>query len=269
MLQPAALDFASSVQNAGTKTTTSPPWTAARKRSSTAKLPGGDLAPLRNGMRRRPAGRLPRPAQHQPQPLHVHLQPRGCRRAPVLNRRLLPGGPRDGYRRRSHHPPDRRLPARGKTSRRTRPSPRTARGPEGTRRAPHAGGLVPQRPLHGSVWPEPWMSRSSWKWSGSATSCTGVHRWWANSPPPPPPMTCSRRPSPAGTLSGAPSPARWRLLDELEPHRRGIYGGAWWVTSTSPATWTWRSPSAPRCSRDGRAYVQAGGGIVADSVKRH
>ena len=39
-----------------------------------------------------------------------------------------------------------------------------------------------------------------------------------------------------------------------------------WATSTSPATSTWRSRSAPRCIKDGRAYVQAGGGIVADSV---
>ena len=30
---------------------------------------------------------------------------------------------------------------------------------------------------------------------------------------------------PAGTLSGAPKPRALRLLDELEPHRRGIYGG--------------------------------------------
>ncbi len=37
------------------------------------------------------------------------------------------------------------------------------------------------------------------------------------------------------------------------------------ATSTRPATWTWRSPSAPRCCTRAGPYVQAGGGLVADS----
>ena len=51
-------------------------------------LPGGDFPPLRNGLRSRPAGRLPGPAEHQPQPVHVPLQPRGRRRPAVLDRRV-------------------------------------------------------------------------------------------------------------------------------------------------------------------------------------
>ncbi|WP_026554304.1 anthranilate synthase component I [Arthrobacter sp. 35W] len=70
---------------------------------------------------------------------------------------------------------------------------------------------------------------------------------------------------PAGTLSGAPKPRALRLLDELEPHRRGIYGG---VVGYLDFAGDMDMAIAIRSAllRDGRAYVQAGGGIVADSV---
>jgi anthranilate synthase component 1 len=70
---------------------------------------------------------------------------------------------------------------------------------------------------------------------------------------------------PAGTLSGAPKPRAMRLLDELEPHRRGIYGG---VVGYLDFAGDMDMAIAIRSAllRDGRAYVQAGGGIVADSV---
>ncbi|MCY0904356.1 anthranilate synthase component I [Arthrobacter sp. H14-L1] len=69
---------------------------------------------------------------------------------------------------------------------------------------------------------------------------------------------------PAGTLSGAPKPRALRLLDELEPHRRGIYGG---VVGYLDFAGDMDMAIAIRSAllRDGRAYVQAGGGIVADS----
>ena len=68
----------------------------------------------------------------------------------------------------------------------------------------------------------------------------------------------------AGTLSGAPKPRAMALIDEYEGLRRGVYG-AWWATSTSPATST---AIAIRTAviKDGVAHVQAGAGIVADSV---
>ncbi|TSE16126.1 anthranilate synthase component I [Arthrobacter sp. KBS0703] len=71
---------------------------------------------------------------------------------------------------------------------------------------------------------------------------------------------------PAGTLSGAPKPRALRLLDELEPHRRGIYGG---VVGYLDFAGDMDMAIAIRSAllREGRAYVQAGGGIVADSVK--
>ncbi|WP_346958953.1 anthranilate synthase component I [uncultured Arthrobacter sp.] len=70
---------------------------------------------------------------------------------------------------------------------------------------------------------------------------------------------------PAGTLSGAPKPRALRLLDELEPHRRGIYGG---VVGYLDFAGDLDMAIAIRSAllREGRAYVQAGGGIVADSV---
>ena len=69
---------------------------------------------------------------------------------------------------------------------------------------------------------------------------------------------------PAGTLSGAPKPRALRLLDELEPHRRGIYGG---VVGYLDFAGDMDMAIAIRSAllREGRAYVQSGGGIVADS----
>lgn len=69
---------------------------------------------------------------------------------------------------------------------------------------------------------------------------------------------------PAGTLSGAPKPRALRLLDELEPHRRGIYGG---VVGYLDFAGDMDMAIAIRSAllKNGRAYVQAGGGIVADS----
>jgi anthranilate synthase component 1 len=72
---------------------------------------------------------------------------------------------------------------------------------------------------------------------------------------------------PAGTLSGAPKPRAMALIDELEPSRRGIYGG---VVGYLDFHGDLDMAIAIRTAviRDGTAYVQAGGGIVADSVPR-
>ncbi|ABY24067.1 anthranilate synthase component I [Renibacterium salmoninarum ATCC 33209] len=69
---------------------------------------------------------------------------------------------------------------------------------------------------------------------------------------------------PAGTLSGAPKPRAMRLLDQLEPHRRGLYGG---VVGYLDFAGNMDTAITIRTAllRDGVAYVQAGGGIVADS----
>jgi anthranilate synthase component I len=70
---------------------------------------------------------------------------------------------------------------------------------------------------------------------------------------------------PAGTLTGAPKVRAMEIIDELEPTRRGVYGGAVLYLDFSGnlnACITIRTAVV----KDGRAYVQAGGGIVADSV---
>ncbi len=70
---------------------------------------------------------------------------------------------------------------------------------------------------------------------------------------------------PAGTLSGAPKIRAMQIIDELEPARRGIYAGAILYLDFSGNL---DSCIALRTlvAKDGRAYIQAGGGVVADSV---
>ena len=70
---------------------------------------------------------------------------------------------------------------------------------------------------------------------------------------------------PAGTLSGAPKPRAMEIIDELEPVRRGLYGGAIGYLDFAGDLDT---AIAIRTAliKDGVAYVQAGGGLVADSV---
>jgi anthranilate synthase component I len=70
---------------------------------------------------------------------------------------------------------------------------------------------------------------------------------------------------PAGTLSGAPKIRAMEIIDELEPTRRGIYAGAILYLDFSGNL---DSCIALRTlvAKNGRVYIQAGGGIVADSV---
>jgi anthranilate synthase component 1 len=69
---------------------------------------------------------------------------------------------------------------------------------------------------------------------------------------------------PAGTLSGAPKVRAMEVIEELEPTRRGLYGG---VVGYVDMAGDLDTAVAIRTvvMRDGRAYVQAGAGIVADS----
>ena len=70
---------------------------------------------------------------------------------------------------------------------------------------------------------------------------------------------------PAGTLSGAPKPRAIALIDEVEPARRGLYGGA---VGYFDFAGNMDTAIAIRTAliQDGVARVQAGAGIVADSV---
>jgi anthranilate synthase component 1 len=69
---------------------------------------------------------------------------------------------------------------------------------------------------------------------------------------------------PAGTLSGAPKVRAMEIIEELEPVRRGFYGGAVGYFGFGGAMDTAIAIRSV-LMRGGRAYVQAGAGIVADS----
>lgn len=70
---------------------------------------------------------------------------------------------------------------------------------------------------------------------------------------------------PAGTLSGAPKIRAMEIINELEPSRRGVYGGA-----VGYLSWDGNMDTAiairTAVIKDDTLYIQAGGGIVADSV---
>ena len=70
---------------------------------------------------------------------------------------------------------------------------------------------------------------------------------------------------PAGTLSGAPKPRAIALIDELEPAARGVYGGCVGYLDLA-GNMDMAIAIRTAVVRDGRASVQAGAGIVADSV---
>jgi anthranilate synthase component I len=78
------------------------------------------------------------------------------------------------------------------------------------------------------------------------------------------PMDALRATLPAGTLSGAPKIRAMQIIDELEPVKRGPYGGAVGYLSYTGDLDTCINIRATFV-RDGKAYLQAGGGIVADS----
>jgi len=72
---------------------------------------------------------------------------------------------------------------------------------------------------------------------------------------------------PVGTLSGAPKVRAMEIIDEFEPVKRGIYGGAMGYLS-----WNGNMDMAiairTAVIKDNILYIQAGAGIVADSVPR-
>ncbi|MBE6483469.1 MAG: anthranilate synthase component I [Actinomycetaceae bacterium] len=78
-------------------------------------------------------------------------------------------------------------------------------------------------------------------------------------------VDCLRATFPAGTLSGAPKPRAIEIIDALEPARRGIYGGViGYFDFCGNADLAIAIRTAVLAA--GKASVQAGAGIVADSV---
>ncbi|MCE8024515.1 MULTISPECIES: anthranilate synthase component I [Halomonadaceae] len=78
-------------------------------------------------------------------------------------------------------------------------------------------------------------------------------------------MDVLRATFPAGTLSGAPKIRAMEIIDELEPVKRGIYSGA-----VGYLSWHGNMDTAiairTAVIKDGELHVQAGAGVVADSV---
>jgi anthranilate synthase component 1 len=70
---------------------------------------------------------------------------------------------------------------------------------------------------------------------------------------------------PAGTVSGAPKVRAMEIIDELEPHRRGPYAGAVGYVDFNGNMDTCIALRTVVVQGD-KAYIQAGAGIVADSV---
>ena len=80
-------------------------------------------------------------------------------------------------------------------------------------------------------------------------------------------MDVLRATLPVGTLSGAPKVRAMEIIDELEPVKRGIYGGA-----VGYLAWNGNMDTAiairTAVVKDGKLYIEAGGGIVHDSIPR-
>ena len=72
---------------------------------------------------------------------------------------------------------------------------------------------------------------------------------------------------PVGTLSGAPKIRAMEIIDELEPVKRGVYGGA-----VGYLAWNGNMDTAiairTAVVKDDKIYIEAGGGVVADSIGR-
>ena len=79
------------------------------------------------------------------------------------------------------------------------------------------------------------------------------------------PIDVLRATLPAGTLSGAPKVRAMEIIDELEPTKRGVYGGVVGYIDFSGNVDTAIAIRTMVVSPGGRASVQAGAGIVADS----
>jgi anthranilate synthase component 1 len=83
------------------------------------------------------------------------------------------------------------------------------------------------------------------------------------------PIDVLRATLPAGTVSGAPKVRAMEIIDDLEPTKRGGYAGVVGYVDFSGNLDTAIAIRTMFVTPDGRASVQAGAGIVADSVADH
>jgi anthranilate synthase component 1 len=73
---------------------------------------------------------------------------------------------------------------------------------------------------------------------------------------------------PAGTLTGAPKVRAMEIIEEMEPERRGVYGGAVGYVDFR-GNMDMCIAIRTLLAKQGRIYLQAGGGVVADSDPEH
>ncbi|HSL57917.1 MAG TPA: anthranilate synthase component I family protein, partial [Acidimicrobiales bacterium] len=83
------------------------------------------------------------------------------------------------------------------------------------------------------------------------------------------PIDVLRATLPAGTVSGAPKVRAMEIIDDLEPVKRGPYAGVVGYLDFSGNIDTAIAIRTMVVGDDGRASVQAGAGVVADSVPEH
>jgi anthranilate synthase component 1 len=83
------------------------------------------------------------------------------------------------------------------------------------------------------------------------------------------PVDVLRATLPAGTVSGAPKVRAMQIIDELEVTRRGPYAGVVGYIDFSGNVDTAIAIRTMVVDDEGRASVQAGAGVVADSVPSH
>ena len=79
------------------------------------------------------------------------------------------------------------------------------------------------------------------------------------------PQRVMRATFPAGTVSGSPKVRALQIINACEKNKRGVYGGAvgyFGFDGNTDSCITLRTIVL----KDGRAYVQAGAGVVADSI---
>jgi para-aminobenzoate synthetase component I len=71
---------------------------------------------------------------------------------------------------------------------------------------------------------------------------------------------------PGGTITGCPKVRCMEIIEELEPVRRGLYTGSFGYLSLDGSAMDMNIAIRTILLKDGTAYAQAGGGVVADSV---
>ena len=226
------------------------------------RLPGGALPALRLRPRGRPLRRLPGPAPGEPEP--VPLLPAHRR---VHGGGLVARAHGAAARRRRRVAADRRHPARGAGR---------GRGPAAWR--PSSSSTRRRWPSTSCWWTWPATTSGGWCEFGTehVDELMTVERYshvmhltsqvTGRLAPGKGPIDVLRATLPAGTLSGAPKVRAMQIIDDLEPTKRGVYGGVVGYLDFSGNLDTAIAIRTMVVAPDGRAFVQAGAGIVADSV---